>query len=115
MRQTVNHAICQRAARSLLLLLLALLPLAGWAQMVRGTVTDPAGEPLIGVSVIVKGSNTGVSTDIDGTYAIAARNGQTLVFSYVGMTTQEVRVSASKHDIVMQENALNLDDVVVVG
>ncbi|MBR6431291.1 MAG: carboxypeptidase-like regulatory domain-containing protein, partial [Muribaculaceae bacterium] len=100
----------------LLLLLLAVLPLASWAQQtVRGVVTDPSGDPLVGVSVIVKGSTTGVTTDLDGTYAIAARNGQTLVFSYVGMTTQEVKVSGSKLDIVLQENALNLDDVVVVG
>ena len=117
MKHTVTHAVRDNVGRLALLMLLAVLPLLGWAQqMVRGVVTDKAGEPLIGVSVLVKGTPTGVTTDIDGNYAIAARTGQTLVFSYVGMNTQEVRVGQSSTlDIVMQDNAMNLDDVVVVG
>ena len=117
MKHTVTHAVRDNVGRLALLMLLAVLPLLGWAQqMVRGVVTDKAGEPLIGVSVLVKGTPTGVTTDIDGSYAIAARTGQTLVFSYVGMNTQEVRVGQSSTlDIVMQDNAMNLDDVVVVG
>ena len=51
---------------------------------VQGTVSDPDGEPLIGVSVRIKDANAGVVTDIDGNYTIRANNGQTLVFSYVG-------------------------------
>ena len=115
MKHTVTHAVRDNVGRLALLMLLAVLPLLGWAQqMVRGVVTDKAGEPLIGVSVLVKGTPTGVTTDIDGSYAIAARTGQTLVFSYVGMNTQEVRVGQSSTlDIVMQDNAMNLDDVVV--
>ena len=117
MKHTVTHAVRDNVSRLLLLMLLAVLPLLGWAQqMVRGVVTDKTGDPLIGVSVLVKGTPTGVTTDIDGNYAIAARTGQTLVFSYVGMTTQEVKVGQSSTlDIVMQDNAMNLDDVVVVG
>lgn len=56
---------------------------------VSGTVTDEAGVPLPGVSVVVKGSSRGVSTDFDGKYEIQASSGEVLVFSFVGFTSQE--------------------------
>ena len=66
----------------------------GYAQnMVRGVVTDVTGDPLPGVSVVVKGTTTGTTTDIDGRYSINASNTATLEFSYIGMNKQEIKVN----------------------
>jgi len=80
-----------------------------------GTVTDETGEPLIGVSVVVKGETKGVTTDIDGNFTISAAPGQTLVLTYVGMAPQEVKVVPGNMDIVLRENSNVLEEVVVVG
>lgn len=83
---------------------------------VTGNVTSAAdGEPLIGVTVQVKGTATGTSTDIDGNYTIKTETGATLVFSYVGMTTREITVTGPTLDVALLENAEVLDEVVVVG
>lgn len=83
---------------------------------VTGTVTDNAGEPLIGVSVKTVKSNVGVTTDIDGKYSITLQSPAELQFSYVGMKTQTVKVSrGGKYDITLEQAANTLDDVVVVG
>ena len=106
------------AIRSLVLALLFMLafPAMGFAQQISGTVTDEQGEPLIGVTVLVEKTKTGVSTDIDGKYVIAAKAGQVLSFSYVGMEPQKIKVGGKKViDVVMKQNAENLDEVVVVG
>ncbi|MGM9844452.1 MAG: carboxypeptidase-like regulatory domain-containing protein, partial [Muribaculaceae bacterium] len=77
----------------LALALVLALPFYGVAQnVISGTVTDEQGEPLIGVSVLVKESKAGVSTDIDGNYSVKANKGQTLMFSYIGMVSQEIKV-----------------------
>lgn len=77
--------------------LLAFLFITGMATAsaapltVSGTVTQASdGEPLIGVSVLIKGTSQGTMTDIDGNYTIKADEGATLVFSYVGYTTREI-------------------------
>lgn len=83
---------------------------------VKGQVTSAEdGEPLVDVNVLVKGTLQGVSTDIDGMYQIKTEVGATLVFSYVGFTTREVKVTSSQLDIALIENAAVLDEVVVVG
>lgn len=84
---------------------------------VSGTVTDPTGEPLIGVSVTVKGQPTGVTTDIDGNYTITGIDDKaTLLFSYVGFEPIEEAVKGrTKIDVVMREDNELLDEVVVVG
>lgn len=83
---------------------------------VTGTVTSAAdGEPLIGVTVQVKGTATGTSTDIDGNYAIKTETGATLLFSYVGMTPREITVTSNRLDVALLENSEVLDEVVVVG
>jgi len=83
---------------------------------VNGTVTSASdGEPLIGVSVLVTGTSAGTTTDIDGNYSIKADVGQTLRFSYVGMTQQDIKVTGDRLDVVMSDNATALDEVVVVG
>ncbi len=90
-----------------------------WAQTAgnyRGTVTDTNRESLIGVSVKVKGTATGVVTNINGQYSIQARPGDVLVFSYVGMVTQEKILTAQPdNDIVLAEEAKGLEEVVVIG
>ncbi|MEG2151543.1 MAG: SusC/RagA family TonB-linked outer membrane protein, partial [Bacteroidaceae bacterium] len=80
-----------------------------------GKVRDNAGEPLIGVNIVVKGMN-GTISDIDGNYSINAPSNSTLVFSYIGYETQEVKIRNKKNiNVVMCENQKMLDEVVVVG
>ncbi|MBO0330233.1 SusC/RagA family TonB-linked outer membrane protein [[Muricauda] lutisoli] len=83
---------------------------------VTGTVTDQNGEPLIGANVLVKGTTNGTQTDFDGNYTISADGNATLVFSYVGFSTQEVAISGrSVIDVSLMEDASQLDEVVVLG
>ncbi len=100
-------------------LVLVAAPLFAQAQLkVSGTVSDPAGEVLIGVSVSVKGKPTlGTSTNIDGRYTLndVPEDG-TLIFSYVGFAAQEIAVKGRNVvDAVLHENQELLDEVVVVG
>jgi TonB-linked SusC/RagA family outer membrane protein len=86
-------------------------------KKITGTVSDQTGAVLPGVSVVVKGTTTGVVTGADGKFAIdVPTNQETLVFSFVGMTPQEVRIgNKSTIDIVLAEASIGLDEVVVVG
>ncbi|MDB4602090.1 carboxypeptidase-like regulatory domain-containing protein, partial [Flavobacteriaceae bacterium] len=65
------------------------------AQSISGTVTDDNGVPLPGATVLVEGTSNGVSTDFDGNYSINASSGDTLVFSFVGYSSQSVVVGSS--------------------
>ncbi|MDR2969393.1 MAG: TonB-dependent receptor [Tannerellaceae bacterium] len=86
------------------------------AQTVTGRVVDSQNEPLIGVSIQVKGTTTGNVTDIDGNYSISASAGATLVFSYVGFATQEIVVgNQTVVNVKMSEDTRSLEEVVVVG
>ncbi|MDE6611932.1 MAG: TonB-dependent receptor plug domain-containing protein, partial [Muribaculaceae bacterium] len=88
---------------------------ATWANMIAdGTVTDSAGEPLIGVSVVEKGANNGVTTDIDGKFRISVADGATLTFSYIGYDPVDAK-AASGMAIVLKESSTMLDEVVAVG
>ena len=93
--------------------------ITAWGQTTgyyRGTITDANREALIGVSVKVKGTTTGVVTNINGQYSIQARPGDVLVFSYIGMVTQEkILTSQLDNDIVLTEEAKGLEEVVVIG
>ncbi len=83
---------------------------------IHGVVTDNAGEPLIGASVMVKGTQRGTMTDIDGNYSLEARPGETLVVSYVGYIASEIEVGNNPViNVQLQENNENLDELVVVG
>ncbi len=91
---------------------------AAIAREVKGTVTDTSDEPLIGVSVVPGNSKTGVSTDIDGNFAIVVPNGAvTLKFSYVGYTEKTVNVGADENNIrvVLEESSTMLEETVVIG
>lgn len=86
------------------------------AQTVSGVVTgSDDGEPLIGVTVKVKGTQTAAVTDLDGRYTIAANNGTHLLFSYVGYAEREMVVRGATLDVQLQPDANGLDEVVVVG
>lgn len=87
-------------------------------RTVSGIVTDSKNEPLIGVNVTIKNaSTTGTITDIDGKYSLEIPSGNSvLVFSYIGYSTQEVKVSnRSVVDIVLKDDMQALEEVVVVG
>lgn len=84
---------------------------------VRGKVVDASGEPVIGASVVVKGTTTGVITDLDGNFILNnVSEKSVLVISYVGYKSQEITVSGkSAINVTMQEDSEMLDEVVVVG
>ena len=83
---------------------------------VKGKVTDTNGDPLIAVSVIIKGTQSGVTTDIDGNYEINAPSDGVLEFSTIGMVTQSVPINnRSTVNVVMQDDNLFLEELVVVG
>ena len=106
-----------KAKLTSLLVCLMMLPMMAFAaSKVTGTVTDSNGDPLIGVSVIIKGTQMGTQTNIDGEYSINASSGDVLKFSYIGYTTQEIKVaSATTINVTMQEDNKVLDEVVVTA
>ena len=83
--------------------------------MVKGTVVDNSGEPLVGAAVVVKGAGEGTMTDLDGNFMLPASKGQQLEISYVGFATKDVTVGDGPMEIRMSESTNNLDEVVVVG
>ncbi len=108
----------KRILKTLFFGLFSLLTVAVFAQTkVSGTVKSDAGELLPGVSIIVKGTNTGVITDIDGNYSISVPNAQAvLVFSFVGMQTQEVPVNGqSTVNVTLVTSTIGVDEVVVTA
>lgn len=94
------------------------LLLTGSAQtpdLISGVVTDASG-PVAGVAVIVKGTSTGTSTDLNGAYSIRASQSDVLVFSFLGYKTQEIAVqSRDRIDVRLESDAQMVDEVVVVG
>ena len=84
-------------------------------KKITGTVSDAMG-PVIGASVVIKGTTNGVATDFDGNFTLNASQGQILVVSYIGYITKEVKIGAkSNYDIFLEEDKKVLDEVVVVG
>ena len=86
------------------------------AKTITGKVVDVAGEPIIGASVLVKGSSTGSVTDIDGKFSVEAPMGSTLVVSFVGYATEEVKVgTASDYTVTLKDDTQSLSEVVVTA
>lgn len=85
-------------------------------QQITGTVTSSTGEPLPGVSVVIQGTTRGTVTGPEGNFSLQAAGNDVLVFSFIGMTTQEVPVdNRSSLSVVLQEETVGVDEVVVIG
>lgn len=102
-----------------LLLLALLISGVSFAQNhfeVRGSVTDKQNEPLIGVAVQIKDKSNGTMTDIDGNYVLpGVPEGSTLVFTYLGFKSKEVKATSASLNVVMESDNELLDEVVVIG
>ena len=108
----------QKIKRTLVVIASCMLWLMSFAQQsVTGQVKDAQGEPLIGVSVMVKGTTTGTVTDFDGKYTVkSVKSSAQLQFSYIGYLSKMVTVgNQSVIDVVMEEDNAALDEVVVIG
>lgn len=102
--------------QSLFFVLFLLSSTLAFAQnRVTGVVTDKTGEPLIGVNVLEKGTTNGTVTDIDGKFTVDMPQGKTLVFSFIGFVTQEIKVTSNVVNVVLNEDTKTLDEVVVIG
>lgn len=100
-----------------LLAFMLLVPLGAFAQVVtvKGTILDSQGESVIGASVVEKGNAKNAAvTDLDGNFTLKVAKGKTLVISYIGMETQEVK-AAEKLNITMRDDTKAIDEVVVIG
>ncbi len=85
------------------------------SQLITGKVTDDTGEPLPGVNVVIKGTTTGATTDLDGNYSLPKSGDMTLVFSYVGFETSEIQVGNRNTVDAVMGGAMELQEVVVTG
>lgn len=103
--------------RTFLLLACMFVVSLSWADItITGVVTsEEDGQPVIGASVLEKGTSNGTITDFDGNYQLKVADKATLVVSYVGMKTQEVKVTGMKQDIVLGSDAIAMDEVVVTA
>lgn len=86
------------------------------AKKITGTVVDGNGEPIVGATVMVKGTSNGTITDIDGNYTLNVAKGKTIEVSYIGFINQTIVVgTANKYDVTLKEDNHTLDELVVVG
>ncbi len=102
----------------ILTLLLAFVVQLTFAQekTISGTITDGSGLPIPGVTVLVKGTSTGIASDFDGNYSIRANQGGTLIFSFVGYVTQEIVIGASNTiNVTLKEDVAALEEVVITA
>jgi TonB-dependent starch-binding outer membrane protein SusC len=85
-------------------------------KVVTGKVTDAGGAPLPGVTVFIKGTATGTVTDIDGVYSLSVpENSKSLMFSFIGMKTQEIEIGTQSSSVKMEADVIGLEEVVAVG
>jgi TonB-linked SusC/RagA family outer membrane protein len=112
-----NNKIMRLKFNGFLVLLVVLMAQFTFAQerSVSGSVSDNAGLPLPGVSVLVKGTKNGTQTGFDGKFSIKATASQTLIFTYVGMTTKEMSASSATVNIRLQDASVQLEGVVVTA
>jgi TonB-linked SusC/RagA family outer membrane protein len=86
------------------------------SKTIKGVVTGSVdGMPIPGVTVLIKGTNKGTTTDFDGAYIINASLGEELAFYYVGMTTKIIKILSSEHNVVLSSDVEDLEEVVVIG
>lgn len=101
-----------------ILILFAVFSINAVAQEinVHGTVYEKdTNQPIIGATVTIKGTTSGVVTDVNGYYNITARNGKTLVFSYIGYNNKQIKVKTDTLNVYLEPSSVALDEVVVVG
>ena len=109
-------ALASVSKRRLLSFLILLSSTIMYAQVsaITGTVVDATGEPVIGATVMEKGTSNGAVSDFDGNFTLKVEAGKLLVFSYIGYQTQELPAQNGMK-VVMQDDALSLNEVVVTG
>lgn len=111
----MNNMKNQVRTLAVLLTMLVIGSTGAWADVTAtGTVTDSTGEPLIGVSVVEKGSKNGVTTNIDGRFEIRVADGTQITFTYIGYEPVTAAAAANM-TVVMNESSTMLDEVVAVG
>ena len=111
-----KKAIRSRSIMTLVCLLLTSTSVFAQTKTVTGTVTDAANEPLIGASVLVQGTSTGTITDMDGKYSISVTPEDVLAFSYVGMTSQTIKVGTQNViNVTLKEDSQVLAETVVIS
>ena len=118
MKQALQKSLNPRLLRTGLLLFMAIVFSSSlFAQrQISGTVIDAENsDPLIGASILVKGSGQGVVTDVDGNFTVSANDGDALVISYTGYQTQEVTVGAENNITVRMSSGVTLETLVVTG
>ena len=102
--------------RTMMLTALLLTGMAVEARVISGTVKDQTGETIISASVMVKGTTIGTVTDFDGNYTLdVPDDAKVLIFSYVGMKSQELNITGNVMNVVLSENSEVLEEVVVTG
>ena len=98
-----------------MMFLALMVTMTSWAQGIVGTVIDDQGETVIGASVVEKGNpQNGTITDFNGNFTIKVNEGATIVVSYIGYVTQELKATRNMR-VVLKEDAQTLQDVVVIG
>jgi TonB-dependent starch-binding outer membrane protein SusC len=101
---------------SVFLLLLISFAATAQSKVISGTITDVQGSPMPGVNVVIKGTTTGATTNINGVYTLEATDDAVLVVSFIGFKTQEIRVgNLTKIDLKLEEDVATLEEIVVVG
>ena len=117
----LNHAcmkFSQKTRYWLAMMLAIILSAPTYAQniTVTGTVLDETGEPLIGATIVQKGTSNGTAADLDGNYSISVPAKSTLVISYVGYNSKDVPVNGrTKIDVKLDSSSTMLDEVVAIG
>ena len=115
MYKPTYHTLSKRGYITLLALLVSIITFAQGVT-VKGTILDENKEPLIGATVQVKGGQAGAATDLDGNFTLTVNKNATLVVSYIGYLTQEVKVQGKNQlTIKLVPDSKTLDEVVVVG
>lgn len=112
--EKIKSSTWMKRALSMFLLIFVGVSVALAQTTAKGTVIDATGEPIIGASVLEKGTTNGTITDFDGNFTLSVKNGATLVISYVGYVTQEVQASGNMN-VTLAEDSDVLDEVIVVG
>jgi hypothetical protein len=109
MKITFNHLV--------MVIFLLIIPYFTYAQQnITGVISDESGVPLPGVNVVIKGTNTGTTTDFDGNYSINASDTDILTFSFVGFIDREIKVgNADSFNLSLQMGSDELDEVVLTG